>query len=773
MKKLIGIMCSIVLTTTSLYAQIDMEKAVKSRHELKVADLLYAQSHYYSAIEYYKEVIRVKPENRYAKFWLAMATWKANDYKNAVKYFASFDEHPNDSKTKSKRIEKQNREVYGLFNFYYGLSLKHIGEFEEAKKRLNAFKAEYSMPDKAIWMDIVDNEIAGSDWAISHTDSKKVKVKSLGDAVNSGYEDAAPMPINDSTIYYTSLQEDDLVFVKNRKDIPHYKLYQSNKVDGTWQRGKKLPEMFQDEKFGTGNSAISEDGNRLYFCKCFNTEIDEIICNLYLSERNNDKWQEPVALNKSINSPKYTSTQPTVRSSGDGMEIVYFISDRDGGIGGMDIWYFIRTASGDFKGPRLLAGSMNTKQDEMTPYYDNKENLFYFSSNGHPSMGGFDVFVSYEKDDLSWTTPENVGLPINSTADDLYYIRELGKTSGFLVSNREGTSKIKKRYTGDDIFYFEDFKFGLEGFVFKEDEDGNLPIKGANVRLYTINQVGNEVMIEELLDVKEDYFFNLKPDKEYKVEVSKPGFTTSFEYVSTLDMPDEDTLNQNLNIKRYIIEAKGSIYDDKDSLRAEKLDDAIIILKQMLANGEKQTLSTKRMPLGHTDYSFTLDLDKDYVIEIVKEGYFKNKVSILTSNISMDDQEHIDVSASLTAIEVGKTYELDNIFYDFGKSSLRNESKKLLDALVIILQENPEIVIELGAHTDAVGSSDANYKLSQARAQSCVDYMISRGIYKDRLFAKGYGENSPIAPNENEDGSDNEAGRQKNRRTEFKVMESF
>ena len=773
MKKLIGIMCSIVLTTTSLYAQIDMEKAVKSRHELKVADLLYAQSHYYSAIEYYKEVIRVKPENRYAKFWLAMATWKANDYKNAVKYFASFDEHPNDSKTKSKRIEKQNREVYGLFNFYYGLSLKHIGEFEEAKKRLNAFKAEYSMPDKAIWMDIVDNEIAGSDWAISHTDSKKVKVKSLGDAVNSGYEDAAPMPINDSTIYYTSLQEDDLVFVKNRKDIPHYKLYQSNKVDGTWQRGKKLPEMFQDEKFGTGNSAISEDGNRLYFCKCFNTEIDEIICNLYLSERNNDKWQEPVALNKSINSPKYTSTQPTVRSSGDGMEIVYFISDRDGGIGGMDIWYFIRTASGDFKGPRLLAGSMNTKQDEMTPYYDNKENLFYFSSNGHPSMGGFDVFVSYEKDDLSWTTPENVGLPINSTADDLYYIRELGKTSGFLVSNREGTSKIKKRYTGDDIFYFEDFKFGLEGFVFKEDEDGDLPIKGANVRLYTINQVGNEVMIEELLDVKEDYFFNLKPDKEYKVEVSKPGFTTSFEYVSTLDIPDEDTLNQNLNIKRYIIEAKGSIYDDMDSLRAEKLDDAIIILKQMLANGEKQTLSTKRMPLGHTDYSFTLDLDKDYVIEIVKEGYFKNKVSILTSNISMDDQEHLDVSASLTAIEVGKTYELDNIFYDFGKSSLRNESKKLLDALVIILQENPEIVIELGAHTDAVGSSDANYKLSQARAQSCVDYMISRGIYKDRLFAKGYGENSPIAPNENEDGSDNEAGRQKNRRTEFKVMESF
>jgi len=272
--------------------------------------------------------------------------------------------------------------------------------------------------------------------------------------------------------------------------------------------------------------------------------------------------------------------------------------------------------------------------------------------------------------------------------------------------------------------------------------------------------------------VKEDYFFNLKPDKEYKVEVSKPGFTSSFEYVSTLDIPYEDTLNQNLNINRYIIEAKGSIYDDKDSLRTEKLDDAVIILKLLLADGEKQTLSTKRMPLGRTDYSFTLDLDKDYVIEIVKDGYFKNKVMVLTSDIPMD-LELLDVSAALTAIEVGKTYELDNVFYDFGKSSLSNGSKKILDALIIILQENPEIVIELGAHTDAIGSSDTNYKLSQARAQSCVDYMISKGVSKDRLYAKGYGENSPIAPNENEDGSDNEAGRQKNRRTEFKVIESF
>ncbi|MFT4968718.1 MAG: outer membrane protein OmpA-like peptidoglycan-associated protein [Chitinophagales bacterium] len=772
MKKLIGILCSIVLMTTSIYAQIDKEKAIKPRHELKIADLLYAQSHYYSAAEYYKEVIRVKPDKRYAKYWLAMSTLKAHDYENAVKYFSGFDKHPIDPKAKTKRIEKENNEIFGLANYYYGVALKQNGDSEGAIERLKEFKGKYSMPDKEDWMKVASNEIAGAEWAIANPDTKKVKIKSLGDAINTGYEDAAPMPINDSTLYYTSLQEDQLVFIKNKKDIPQYNLYQSKKVDGVWQRGQKLPTMFQDEKFGTGNSALSEDGNRMYFCKCFNNEVDEIICNLFMSEKKKDRWQEPFALNESINSPKYTSTQPAVRTSGDGMDIVYFVSDREEGKGGMDIWYFIRTARGDFKGPRLLGGTINTPQDEMTPYYDNTENLFYFSSNGHPSTGGFDVFVSYEDEDLGWVEPENVGLPINSPADDLYYVKEPGKTSGFLVSNREGTSKIRNRYTGDDIFYFEDFKYGLEGFVFKEDENGNVPLEGARVRLYTTDAYGNEVMVEELIDVKEDYYFNLKPDKEYKVEVVKLGFTSSFEYVSTMDIPYEDTLSRNLGVNKTQIDALGSLYDDKDSLKTNKLDNAILTLFEIGPNGEKRTISTKKMGFGVTDFSFTLDIEKEYLIEVTKDGYFKRSIPVLTSGIP-DEKEFLDVTALLSAIEVGKSYELANILYDFGKSSLRDESKVVLDELIALLQENPSIIIELGSHTDAIGSDVSNLKLSQARAQSCVNHMISKGISKDRVSAKGYGESSPVAPNENEDGSDNEEGRQKNRRTEFKVLESF
>ena len=772
MKKIIGIFCSILLLNISLFAQVDKEKAIKPRVELKIADLLYAQSHYYSAAEYYKEVVRSNPENRYAKYWLAMSTLKANDYVNAVKYFNAFDKQAIDPKMKVKRLEKENREIYGLSNYYYGVALKQSGRYEEAIQKLGEFQAKYDLDDQARWAKIADNEIAGAEWAILNSKQKKVKVKSLGDRVNSGYEDAAPMPVNDSIIYYTSLQEDRLLFVDKTDDIPKYRLYQSQKIDGVWQKGKLLPEFLQDEKFGTGNSALSEDGKRLYFCKCFNNEIDEIICNIYLSEKENNRWGEAEALNQSINSPKYTSTQPTVRTSGDGMDIVYFVSDREGGKGGMDIWYFIRTARGDYKGPRLLGGAINTDQDELTPFYDNAQNLFYFSSNGHPGVGGFDVFVSAEDEDLGWAQPANVGFPINSPADDLYYVKESGKTSGFLVSNREGTTEIRGGYTGDDIFYFEDFKYGLEGFVFKEDKTGNSPVEGATVRLYTTDTDGNEVLVEEILDVKEDYFFNLKPDMDYKVEVVKPGFSSSFEYLSTIDIPYEDTLNRNLSINKTVVEAKGSLYDDKDTLMTNKLDDAILTLVKLDPNGTKQTILTKKMLPGTTDFSFTLDIGSDYALEVVKNGYFMETIPLLTG-VLPENIEFLDATRFLSTIELGKTYELANILYDFGKSSLREESKVVLDELLTILEENPTIIIELGSHTDAIGSDESNLKLSQARAQSCVDYLVSKGISKGRLTAKGYGESMPIAPNENEDGSDNEEGRQKNRRTEFKVLESF
>jgi outer membrane protein OmpA-like peptidoglycan-associated protein len=779
MRKILVFSALLFISFQHISAQIDKEKAIRPKQELKIADLLYAQGHFYSAIEYYKEYLRQKPEDRYAKYWLAMSYLNAHDYANAKQMFRSFHSHTPGPKEKTKRIEKENREMYGLSKFYYGVALKHNEDYEDALKQLRSFKgasargAEEAKKKKkgesTDWMARADVEIKGAEMALEGRAPRKVRVHPFSSKINTAYTEAGPMPVNDTLMYYTSMNTNDLVFVKRLRDIPHHDLYEAVKVDGEWQKGKKMPEIFNDPKFGTGTAAISEDGNRMYFSRCHYNDIDEVICNLFISVKDKSgKWGPAEKLNNQINSPKYTSTHPAVRTTGDNMDIVYFVSDREGGAGGMDIWYFMRTAKGDYKGPRNLKG-VNTKFDEMTPFYDNDEQALYFSSNGYPSYGGFDIFFTKENDDLQWSAPVNAGRPINSPADDLFYTRTPGSTGGFLVSNREGTTLINKMYPGDDIFVFQDFVYGLEGFVFREEKGGDVPLDGAIVRLFEVDEDGNEQLLSELEDVTQQYFFTLKPDRDYKVELTKPGYSTRYEVVSTRDLPYEDTIVKNLSVNRTVLQSSGAVFAETDTLKKSKLTDVVVTLIEILPGGVERTLSAQKLTDKSPNYKFDLTTGKDYLITATKDGFFKSKVSVSTKNLSDDPNRDI----FLAKIEKDKSYELENILYDFGKATLREESKRVLDGLLEIMQENPTIIIELSAHTDNIGSDEANLKLSQARAQSCVDYLVSRGISKDRLIAKGYGKTKPIAPNQNEDGSDNPEGRQKNRRTEFKVIGGF
>jgi outer membrane protein OmpA-like peptidoglycan-associated protein len=168
---------------------------------------------------------------------------------------------------------------------------------------------------------------------------------------------------------------------------------------------------------------------------------------------------------------------------------------------------------------------------------------------------------------------------------------------------------------------------------------------------------------------------------------------------------------------------------------------------------------------GH--YSFTVEDFKSMKTVATSDGYITNTLAIATP--ANEDAESL-TNPALCLNPVPKAIVLENVYYDYNKASLKPESHPSLDKLVEMLQQNPQMVIELGAHTDNVGSEKYNLKLSEARAQSVVTYLISKGIDASRLKAKGYGSTQPIAPNTNEDGSDNPEGRQKNRRTEFKVL---
>ncbi|MEO6633662.1 MAG: OmpA family protein, partial [Mucilaginibacter sp.] len=166
------------------------------------------------------------------------------------------------------------------------------------------------------------------------------------------------------------------------------------------------------------------------------------------------------------------------------------------------------------------------------------------------------------------------------------------------------------------------------------------------------------------------------------------------------------------------------------------------------------------------NYLFEIDNKKGYRLRIEKDGYFSKIIPVTLKG----SDTLFNPLTCLQQYQVNKPIRIKNILYDFDKATLRPESKSDLDSLVKILADNPGFEIELASHTDSIGSDVYNLNLSQLRAQECVNYIISKGVNKDRLYAKGYGKNRPIAPNTFPDGTDNPAGRQLNRRTEFTVV---
>jgi len=171
--------------------------------------------------------------------------------------------------------------------------------------------------------------------------------------------------------------------------------------------------------------------------------------------------------------------------------------------------------------------------------------------------------------------------------------------------------------------------------------------------------------------------------------------------------------------------------------------------------------------------------NEDYNLVGETEGYLVKRQEYTTKGKSVDPKTLTELVTNITfdtivvleKIEINKIFVLENIYYDFNKYDIRPDAARELDKLVQLLTDNPEIKIELSSHTDSVDTEEYNLWLSQKRAESAVNYLVKRGIANDRLVAKGYGESKPIARNTNPDGSDNPAGRQKNRRTEFKILE--
>ena len=755
----------------------ELANGLGKKATLKLADRYYAESSFYAAADNYKLYLQSKPNDRYATYWLAIAQYHARDYKGSEATFATYYALKKCKHTSQKRWERQETDFFKEGHLYYGMVLHRNGKYDQAKEELAKFKKNYYTLNKGQqtkMLRLADLEITSCDSA-KVLQVKSVKVSPIEGAVNNPYAQSAPFLYDTNTLYFSSLNENKLFKYKDYKNEAYNNEFTATRDGKTWPNIIKVPSnitadtRYDDEKYYIGNGTFNQDRTRFYFTKCKEMDDDRSLCNIFVANVKDgkispDAQRLPDGINYDL---KYTATQPTVRILTDKREIVYYSTNRDGGKGGMDIWYTTRNKDGEYSAPKPLTQA-NTKADELTPYFDDNTQTLYFSSDGLPGMGGFDVFsTSVNNDGNTWSDPSNVGKLLNTGADELYFSvnKNSGETTGFVVSNREGSIPLAGISTAsDDIFSWKDLAVGLNVKISRRGVP-TANMDSAHFKLFEKEADGSKKLVASENPQGNKSFFNLRPGRDYIIEGAKDGYLANSDTFTTKGIEKEDTFNVNIELTRDYYVAYGKIIG-YDSNTYYGLQNSTMVISQVK---DGQEVKYKDISITDSSYSVRIPSQEDYRIRVSKEAYFAGDQHFSTKNLpGAADSVRADVE--LLKVERIKIYRLANILYDFDLATLTRASTKTLDTLYRLLKENPTFNIELYSHTDGMGTDDYNMALSQARAQSCVNYLISKGISRKRMVAKGFGMRQPVAPNKNADGTDNPNGRALNRRTEFRII---
>ncbi len=514
--KLVLLLLSLFLATA-----LPAQKKLSWRKQAKLADELMEKGNLAEAAKNYEEAYKKKTKKEELIFKAGEAYYTLRNYRKAVEAYG---------------YVKDQNDDFPLVGLKYARSLKRDSRYEKAKAAFEQFRKSYTGKGKAILEEIVQKEIEGCDLGkqLLEQGPPDLELAHLPSAVNSDDQEFAPISFSNDVLYYSSTMGG------------RARIYRTQESNDTWAKGT-IPENFpviQNESFCHGS--LSADGQRFYFTICnddqrFNNLTSR--CEIFVIRKVGNAWSQPERLPDRINVSGVTSTHPFVIQQGT-QEILYFASNRAGGKGGLDIWFSTRSMTGadnQFNDPVNLGPVINTIGDEITPYFDPSEQALYFASNGHLSIGGYDVVKSRGYGN-SWAAPENMGLPYNSSADDYYFYKDVNSGTSFISSNRSFQTD-KTSTLDDDIFRIgsKPKQLFLAGNVF--DAATNAPLSDIIVSLYQINPDNTDVQLFNRSFPNGEYQFDLIPNRRFRVEIERTGYEPTSYQVVTSD-PDKTTYGQ-------------------------------------------------------------------------------------------------------------------------------------------------------------------------------------------------------------------------------------
>lgn len=567
-----------------------------------------------------------------------------------------------------KKAYDLKSDVASDIEFYLGRAYQSNFEFDLAIEYYESYRQ--SIIFDAVILKVVDKKIQECKNGKALISKPINIVISNLDIINTSFKDYGSMISADgSKLFFSSRRPNTTGGIDPQDDQYFEDIYSSVKDSNFWTSPinvKSLNTSGHDDAVG-----LSADGNTLILYK--NGD-------LYFSELKGNEWSNPKSFPRTINS---NNIESSACFSLDG-SILYFVRGKspDQNQSNGDIYMSKRDSTGKWGDAVKLPNNINSPYDEDGLFMFADGKTLYFSSKGHNSMGGYDVFKTTINNDGSFTDPENLGYPINTPNNDIYFVMEPNNYIGYYTTERD-----------DALGYTDIYQIRIKGKLFLSSEDNLL------------------------------------------ASIAEP--------ISEVNMAS-----------RIIVVIKGNIVDQTGA----PVDAEISIID----NNTNEVIYTTTSNSQNGAYSVTVPVGKNYGMVIRKDGYmFQSENFDLVSTTS---HQQIDQDFQIQSIDVNSKATLNNIFFDFGSTSLKSSSIPELDRAVQFMNDNQNITIQISGHTDNIGTYEDNMLLSQQRAQAVADYIVAKGIENNRIKAIGKGFSIPVADNNTQD------GRQKNRRVEFEII---
>lgn len=713
--------CIPVILLACLVLSPDITKA-QSVSEKKAQEY-YTDFAYGKAAEAFEKLHQEDPANPVFIQKLAYSYYKMLNYPKALQYY-------------SQLVQQEIKQPQDFYE--YAQLLRIAGRIDDSKIWLEKYIVLSPGDQRATKQLETINELIKL-----RTDRQNISFNHMDG--NSRYIDMCPAYYHDQIVY--SSAKDSFSMVRNNyewNNQPFLDLYIS---EPTTQKLNKHDSKFSsalNSRFHEGPVCFSSDYNTIYFTrnnyrngKVMRTPEGVNNLKIFIASLNGKDWQNIREFQ--YNSDNYSVGHPALSPD---QKTMYFVSDMPGGFGETDV-YKSEFVNGQWSKPLNLGESINTRGKEMFPFVD-KDNILYFSSNSQPGLGGLDIFAAKQDENGNYLII-NLGSPLNSPYDDFGYIANNDSLKGFITSNRPGGKGE------DDIYSFKINKIDLRVTSFDDHSKEMMP--GSNVSL--LSEKG-QVIESKIADDKGIAEFLVNPGLKYQLLAEKSSFVAETKAVEVKGSVMGFVQDENIFLKRSFPYLTIEVIDKESGLI---IPNAIVDISE--GKYDESELEDKNGVIH-----MKMNEATNYTFYATAEEYFENTVTYSSVDKKPGDYT---LNIELEKIQAGKQFVLDDLYYDLNKYNIRPDAEIVLNKLLKILVDNPEVRIEIGSHTDSRGTAQSNMTLSQNRSNSVMAYLISKGIAPSRLVAKGYGESQLV--NKCADGVDcPEVDHQANRRTVIEIL---